>query len=73
MMNIHVANQSPFRVRFPEANNRADNIDLAKKYLAQEQSLPAKKQICSPPSSTTCCNKSLTVKRRSPKVKRNEP
>ncbi|MCB9076120.1 MAG: hypothetical protein H6631_00850 [Anaerolineaceae bacterium] len=44
MMNIHVANQSPFRVRFPEANNRADNIDLAKKYLAQEQSLPAKKQ-----------------------------
>ncbi|MCB9076699.1 MAG: hypothetical protein H6631_03855 [Anaerolineaceae bacterium] len=44
MLNICLDKQGAFQVVFPSNLKRADVIILTKKYLAQEQTLPAKKQ-----------------------------
>ncbi|MCB0166757.1 MAG: hypothetical protein KDI79_21200 [Anaerolineae bacterium] len=43
-MKIHIVDQDDIRVYFPSSKIRADVIDLGKKYMAHEQTLPVKKQ-----------------------------
>lgn len=44
MLNIRLEHLSPFHVHFPSAEKRSDVIILGKKYMAQEQTRPAKQQ-----------------------------
>ncbi|MCB0191176.1 MAG: hypothetical protein KDJ65_04460 [Anaerolineae bacterium] len=43
-MKIHLTDQSGFQVYFPDSQKRPQVIDLGKKYMAHEQTLPVKKQ-----------------------------